>query len=34
MRDQRLNEHWLVSLEEARAVIEEWRQDYNQVRPA
>jgi putative transposase len=32
-RDECLNEHWLASLEEAREVIEEWRQDYNQVRP-
>ena len=32
-RDECLNEHWFASLEEAREVIEEWRQDYNQVRP-
>ena len=32
-RDECLSEHWFVSLDEAREVIEEWRQDYNQVRP-
>jgi putative transposase len=32
-RDECLNEHWFESLAEAREVIEEWRQDYNQVRP-
>jgi len=33
MRDECLNEHWFVSLDEARQVIEEWRQDYNEFRP-
>ena len=33
MRDECLNEHWFVSLAEARQVIESWRQDYNEVRP-
>lgn len=33
MRDECLNQHWFVSLEEARAVIEEWREDYNHKRP-
>jgi putative transposase len=28
-----LNEHWFASLTEARAVIEEWRIDYNEYRP-
>ena len=32
-RDECLNEHWFTSLDEARDVIEEWRQDYNAVRP-
>ena len=33
MRDECLNEHWFFSLDEARQVIEDWRQDYNQFRP-
>ncbi len=32
-RDECLNEHWFTSLAPARAVIEGWRQDYNEVRP-
>lgn len=32
-RDECLNEHWFTSLDEARGVIEAWRQDYNRVRP-
>ena len=32
-RDECLNEHWFLTLDEAREVIEEWRQDYNQFRP-
>jgi len=32
-RDECLNEEVFASLAEARAVIERWRQDYNQVRP-
>jgi putative transposase len=28
-----LNEHWFLSLEDAREKIEEWRQDYNVNRP-
>ena len=32
-RDECLNQHWFTSLEEARAVIEEWREDYNGKRP-
>lgn len=32
-RDECLNEHWFASLAEARERIEEWRVDYNQVRP-
>jgi len=32
-RDECLNEHWFLTLEEARRLIETWRQDYNTVRP-
>ena len=32
-RDGCLNQHWFKDLEEARAVIEEWRQHYNLERP-
>lgn len=32
-REECLNEHWFVSLEEARQQIEAWRQDYNRQRP-
>lgn len=32
-RDDCLNEHWFVSLPEARALIESWRMDYNLNRP-
>jgi putative transposase len=32
-RDECLNEHWFRSLDEARGTIEDWRQDYNEVRP-
>jgi putative transposase len=32
-RDECLNEHWFASLDEARDRIEQWRVDYNQVRP-
>jgi putative transposase len=32
-RDECLNEHWFISLEEAREIIEEWRNDYNNFRP-
>jgi transposase InsO family protein len=33
LRDECLNEHWFTSLAHARALIEDWRQDYNQHRP-
>lgn len=33
IRDECLNEHWFSSLREAQGIIEEWRQDYNKVRP-
>ena len=32
-RDECLNEHWFLSLAEAREKIAAWRRDYNQVRP-
>jgi putative transposase len=32
-RDECLNEHWFMSMEHARRVIEEWRIDYNSERP-
>lgn len=32
-RDECLNEHWFSSLTETREVIEEWRVDYNTLRP-
>ncbi len=33
LRDECLNEHWFLSLEEAKQIIEKWRLDYNLVRP-
>ncbi len=32
-RDECLNEHWFVSLQDPREKIEAWRRDYNEVRP-
>jgi putative transposase len=32
-RDECLNTNWFISLNHARSVIEEWRRDYNEVRP-
>jgi putative transposase len=32
-RDECLNEHWFISLADAKAIIEAWRVDYNTVRP-
>jgi putative transposase len=32
-RDECLNEHWFVSLDDAREKIESWRNEYNQDRP-
>jgi putative transposase len=32
-RDECLNEHWFTTLDEARRLLEAWRQDYNTVRP-
>ena len=33
LRDECLNTHGLLSLEDARAKIEAWRRDYNESRP-
>ena len=33
LRDECLNPPWFLSLDEARAVTEAWREDYNRVRP-
>jgi putative transposase len=33
LRDERLDTHWFLSLEDARAKIEAWRRDYNASRP-
>jgi putative transposase len=32
-RDECLNEHWFIDLDDARTKIEAWRVDYNEVRP-
>ncbi|MAA75758.1 MAG: hypothetical protein CMN28_13750 [Salinisphaeraceae bacterium] len=32
-RDECLNEHWFVSLEHAKRIIEAWRREYNRERP-
>lgn len=32
-RDECLNEHWFLSLAQARQIVEAWRVDYNAVRP-
>lgn len=32
-RDECLNEHWFLTLDDARETIESWRLDYNQIRP-
>jgi putative transposase len=33
-RDECLNEHWFVTMAQARRVIEKWRCEYNEERPA
>lgn len=33
LRDECLNEHWFTSLAHAKAVIEDWRREYNEQRP-
>ena len=32
-RDECLNMHWFLSLDDARSKIEAWRNDYNEFRP-
>lgn len=32
-RDECLNENWFLDIQEARTIIEDWRQDYNTARP-
>ena len=32
-RAECLNTHWFMSLDDARSKLEEWRRDYNEVRP-
>jgi putative transposase len=32
-RDECLNEHWFVTMAQARRVIESWRAEYNTERP-
>lgn len=31
--DECLNEHWFLSLPQARQIVEDWRVDYNFIRP-
>jgi putative transposase len=33
LRDECLNENWFMNLKHARHIIENWRRDYNEVRP-
>jgi putative transposase len=33
LRDECLNTNWFINLKQAREIIENWREDYNQVRP-
>lgn len=33
LRAECLNTHWFMSLDDARAKLEAWRRDYNEVRP-
>ena len=33
LRDERLNTHWFLSLNDARAKIEAWRRDFDESRP-
>ena len=32
-RAECLNTHWFMSLDDARSKMDEWRRDYNEVRP-
>ena len=33
LRDECLNTNWFMSVRHARVIIENWRSDYNEVRP-
>ncbi len=33
LRQECLNQNWFTSLADAKQIVEEWRQDYNQLRP-
>lgn len=33
LREECLKQHWFRSVEEAKAIIEEWRKEYNLERP-
>ena len=33
LRDECLNVHWFETIEDAKAIIEAWRRDYNETRP-
>jgi putative transposase len=33
LRQECLNQHWFTSLEDARRTVEDWRPEYNEVRP-
>lgn len=33
LRDECLNENWFINLKQARDIIEDWRNDYNELRP-
>ena len=33
VRAECLNQHWFLDLDDARAKVEAWRTDYNEVRP-
>jgi len=33
LRDECLNTNWFLNLKQARNIIEDWRRDYNEVRP-
>ncbi len=33
LSDECLNQHWFLSLADVRRILEDWRADYNRVRP-
>ncbi|QDT38376.1 hypothetical protein Pan189_27690 [Stratiformator vulcanicus] len=33
LRAECLNEHWLLSLQDAQEKVDQWRHDYNHIRP-